>query len=106
MSEARQTPLRDLLLGVPADGRAIYDEPAPDGGRSYASRNIPYGRLCREAVAEIDRLRASNAELAAALKAILSIDGHSSITEDEADDITAKARAALNRHKEQTNANT
>lgn len=65
----RQTPLLDLLMGVPKDGRAIYEH-----GQTH-SQSIPYGRMCHEAAdsltaaeAERDALRARVAGLEAALK--------------------------------------
>jgi hypothetical protein len=45
--EPKQTPLLDLLRGVPQDGRHIYEhEPTH-------SQSIPYGRLCHEAAAAL-----------------------------------------------------
>ena len=52
MSElACETPLIDLLLGVPADARMIYEE------SPTSSHSIPVGRLCADAAAAIERLR-------------------------------------------------
>lgn len=49
---AAQTPLVDLLAGVPEDAMANYEESA------FCSHHIPYGRLCREALSEIKKLTA------------------------------------------------
>ena len=49
--EAAQTPLRDLLAKVPEDARMWYEH------SSSSHTNIPVGRLCKEALAEIDRLQ-------------------------------------------------
>lgn len=48
---AAQTPLVDLLADVPEDATANYEE------STFCSHSIPYGRYCREALAEIKRLR-------------------------------------------------
>jgi hypothetical protein len=45
-----QTPLLDLLRGVPPDGVHSYEHHATH------HQNVPYGRLCHEAVAEAERL--------------------------------------------------
>ena len=52
-----QTPLVDLLADVPEDATANYEESA------LCSHHIPYGRLCREALAEIKKLTAERDEL-------------------------------------------
>lgn len=52
----KKTPLLDLLRSVPADGRHVYEHD------SMHSHNIPYGRLCREAADELDRLSAEVAQ--------------------------------------------
>ncbi len=62
---ACKTPLIDLLKSVPADARATYEH------HPTAHSNIPYGRLCNEAAAEIERLRAENAELLALIAAFV-----------------------------------
>ena len=52
MSNAAQTPLKDLLRDIPKDARGWHEE---DG----VSQNIPFGRLAHEALAEIERLEAA-----------------------------------------------
>lgn len=54
---AAQTPLVDLLADVPEDATANYEESA------FCSHHIPYGRLCREALAEIKKLTAERDDL-------------------------------------------
>ncbi len=51
MDNACETPLLDLLRSVPPDATATYEH-------SWASHShIPYGRHCRAAADEIERLR-------------------------------------------------
>jgi hypothetical protein len=60
MSEARQTPLPDLLDRVPDD--IVLGIPGSEPVfQSYT--NIPIGRLAREAAAELRRLHAENEAL-------------------------------------------
>lgn len=51
MEQAYQTPLIDLLRGVPKDGRDMYEHDTTH------HQNVPYGRLCHEAADEIESLR-------------------------------------------------
>lgn len=64
MSEAKQTPILDLLRDVPADARQVYEHD------SMHSQNIPFGRLAAEAADEIARLRAEVAGLREEVKEI------------------------------------
>lgn len=50
--QACQTPLVDLLRSIPADARMVYEVSPTE------SHNIPVGRLCADALAEIERLQA------------------------------------------------
>lgn len=66
---AAQTPLVDLLSGVPEDATANYEESA------LCSHHIPYGRLCREALSEIKKLTAERDELRKPTRYALDSDG-------------------------------
>lgn len=57
--EAKQTPLIELLRGVPESARALREI------NEYEHQNVPYGRLMNEAADEIERLTARVAELEA-----------------------------------------
>ncbi len=56
-ANSAETPLLDLLRAVPADARMIYEHDA------FHSANIPVGRLCAEAVQEIEALREDVADV-------------------------------------------
>jgi len=49
MSEAKQTPIIDLLRDVPADARQVYEHD------SMHSQNIPFGRMASEAADTIEQ---------------------------------------------------
>ena len=52
MSDAKQTPLIDLLRGVPESARALREV------NEHQHQNVPYGRLMNEAADEIEALKA------------------------------------------------
>lgn len=58
----KQTPLVDLLRGVPKDGRVMYE------WNAGAHQNIPYGSMCHDAANEIERIRAERDSLRIQLK--------------------------------------
>jgi len=52
IDNAAETPLLDLLRNVPTDARVVYEH------NPTHHQYIPAGRLCAEAAAEIEKLRA------------------------------------------------
>ncbi len=57
---AKQTPLIDLLNAVPKTARLLVEE------ENFSTRSIPVGKLCADAVEEIESLRKAAALVAAA----------------------------------------
>ena len=47
--QAAETPLLDLLRGVPEDGRAWYEHDSTN------HQNVPYGRLCKRAADALEQ---------------------------------------------------
>jgi hypothetical protein len=62
--DCAQTPLLELLRGVPLDARVMYEH------TPTSHQNIPAGRLCADAAAEIERLRDALDTMHEALDAI------------------------------------
>ena len=71
--EAKQTPLVDLLRGIPKDARWVHDEYDAEG-RSVSTQFVPVGRMMHEAADEIDRLRAAIPKVSAPLLTDVEID--------------------------------
>lgn len=82
---AAQTPLLELLKGVPADARVIYEH-----GPTH-HQSIPCGRLCAEAVTELERMR----NVLERMTAWYSSVDDTTTTQREIDEMRTRARAVL-----------
>lgn len=97
--EAKQTPLIDLLEGVPRDTVLVVEHD------QFSSSSHPVGRLCHEAaselraaLAEVEKLRAEVERLNQILGRIVEGDGDSTLTIRAGADAFAAAREYLSAH--------